>query len=170
MISTFNATRMRILATASALGLLLGAGFAGTAAAGPSHGGKPRNAQAQPHKPRPQGSYTRHTEVQRTGHGHTRSDTWTGQDGKSATRNAEVVNDRANQTRTRDVEWTGPNGQQATRTDVTQHTDSGYTRNSTATGPKGGTTERDVVATHDAQTGTWVKDVAVTRTPPPNGN
>ena len=165
MISIVNANRMRNLAAATALGLVLAAGLASPAQAGPSHHAKPRSMET--HKQRPAGNYTRHTEVQRTGHGHTRTDTWTGDNGKSATRQAEVVNDRANQTRTRDVQWTGPNGQQATRTDVTQRTPTGYTRDSIATGPNGGTAERNVVATHDAQSGTWIKDVSVKRTPPP---
>ncbi len=165
MTSTNHAIRMRSLTAATALGLVMTIGGSSLALANP---GKPRGTHAQAHKARPAGGYTHHTEVQRTEHGHTRSDTWTGDNGKSATRDAEVVNDRATQTRTRDVQWTGPNGQQATRTDVTQRTDNGYTRDSTATGPRGGTVERDVVATHDQGSGTWVKDVTVERTPPPH--
>jgi len=167
VISNLTTNRMRHLATVTALGLVMAAGIGGPAHADPARQAKPRGAHSQPQQQRPSGSYTRHTEVQRTDHGHTRSDTWTGENGKSATRNAEVVNDRAAQTRTRDVQWTGPNGQEATRTDVTQRTDSGYTRESTAVGPQGGTVTRDVVATHDASSGTWVKDVTVDRNPPP---
>jgi hypothetical protein len=154
-------------AAAAVLGLVLAACACGTAQAGTPHQAKPRGAHAQPQKSRPGGDYTRHTEVQRTDNGHTRTDTWTGENGKSATRQAEVVNDRAAQTRTRNVEWTGPAGQQATRTDVTQRTDDGYTRNTTAVGPKGATTTRDVVATHDPASGTWTKDVKVDHTPAP---
>ena len=156
-----NVSQRRALVVATALGLVMTIGVGNPADADPP---KVRGA----HQARPSGSFTRHTEVQRTEHGHTRNDTWTGENGKSTTRDAEVVNDRATQTRTRDVQWTGPDGQQATRTDVTQRTDDGYTRDSTATGPRGGTVERDVVATHDRQTGTWVKDVSVERTPPPS--
>ena len=162
MISTTNTLRMRRLAVAAALGLVLTLGSSDPALADP---GKPRSAQG--HKVRPAGSHTRHTEVQRTEHGHTRNDTWTGQHGQTVQRDAEVVNDRANHARTRDVQWTGPQGRQATRTDVTQRTDDGYTRDTTATGPKGGTVERGVVATRDRDAGTWVKDVTVERTPPP---
>lgn len=165
MTSTTNANRMRRLAVAGALGLVLTLGSSGPALAGP---GKPHASPA--HKARPAGSHTRHTEVQRTEQGHTRNDTWTGQNGRTVQRDAEVVNDRANQVRTRDVQWTGPQGRQATRTDVTQRTDDGYTRDSTATGPRGGTVERGVVATRDRDAGTWVKDVTVERTPPPRSN
>jgi len=169
MFPELNAKKMRGLAASTALGLVLAAGSGGNAHADPARTGQPRAMHPQAQKMRPQASYTHHTEVQRTEHGHTRSDTWTGDKGRTATRQAEVVNDPASKTRTRDVQWTGPNGQQATRTDVTQRTDNGYTRNSTATGPNGGTVERDVVATHDKATGTWVKDVTVDRNPPPPG-
>lgn len=157
MSSTATTSRLRPLAAAMALAALLTAGTISVAHADPHAGA---------HKARPRGDHTRHTVVRRTDHGHTRTDTWTGDAGRTATRQAEVVNDRANQTRTRDVEWTGPRGQQATRTDVTQRTANGYTRNTTVVGPKGGTTTRDVTATHDPASGTWVKDVQVEHTPP----
>jgi hypothetical protein len=166
MLSNLKSNRMRHLAAATALGLVLAAASGATAHADPAPG-KHRGAHAQPQEHRPDGSYTRHTEVQRTDHGHTRSDTWTGENGKSATRNAQVVNDRATRTRTREVQWTGPNGQEASRTDVTQRTENGYTRDSAAVGPNGGTVNRGVVATHDRESGTWVKDVTVDRNPPP---
>jgi hypothetical protein len=156
--------RMRAVAVAGTLGLALMAVTA-SADAGNGNAGKARHAQASAQKARSQGDYTRHSEVRRTDNGHTRNDTWTGTRG-TATRGATVVNDRENQTRTRNVEWTGPGGQQATRTDVTQRTETGYTRSSTATGPQGGTATRDVVATRDAESGSWTKDVTVERTPP----
>jgi hypothetical protein len=153
-----------VLASA-ALGLVLALTTAAPADAGNrgqhgSHGAQPTGSKA-----RPQGDHTRHTEVRRTENGRTRTDTWSGQRGTS-TRQADVSTDRDSQTRTRDVIWTGPNGQQGTRTDVTQRTDSGYTRNTTATGPRGGTTTRDVTAVRDPASDTWTKDVIVDRTPP----
>jgi hypothetical protein len=157
--------RLRAIAVAGTLGLTLMT-LAVPAGAGDGKPGKARQGHASAHKPRPQGDYTRHTEVRRTPNGHTRDDTWTGAQG-TATRSAEVVNDRENRKRTRDVTWSGPQGQQATRTDVTQRTDDGYTRNTVATGAQGGTATRDVVATHDAESGTWTRDVTVERTPPP---
>jgi hypothetical protein len=158
MSSTASALRQHRLAAATALATLLAVGAMSVAHADPHRAA---------HKARPHGDYTRHSEVQRTEHGHTRTDTWTGEAGRTTTRQAEVVNDRATQTRTRDVEWTGPRGQQATRTDVTQRTANGYTRDTTVVGPKGGTTTRDVTASRDPASHTWVKDVQVEHTPPP---
>jgi hypothetical protein len=151
------------LLASAALGLVLA-----VAAVTPADAGNrgQSGAQHSAQKQRPQGNHARHTEVRRTENGHSRTDTWTGERG-TATRQADVVNDAANRKRTREVKWTGPNGQQGTRTDVTQRIDNGYTRNSTATGPKGGTATRDVTAVRDPASGTWTKDVSVERTPPP---
>lgn len=164
--SSFN--RLRVVALSALLGLAVAA-VSMPADAGDGKSKRNRPAAGAQHQPRAQGDYTRHTQVNRTENGHTRTDTITSQRG-TATRHAEVVNDRARQTRTRNVEWTGPQGQQAHRTDVTQRTEDGYARNSTATGPNGGTATRDVVATRDPATGSWTKEVAVERTPPPAGD
>jgi hypothetical protein len=167
MQSTNKFNRLRAIALTGVLGFALAAtGLPAQARDGAS--GRTRAPGAQQPRPPRSGDYSRHTEVARTGDGHTRTDTWSNERG-TATREARVANDRAQQTRTRDVEWTGPQGQQAQRTDVTQRTGSGYTRQSTATGPQGGKTERNVEATRDAANGTWSKDVTVQRTPPANG-
>lgn len=158
--------RKHPLLASATLGLVLAMLVATPADAGNRGQNGAQRAQHASQKQRPQGDYTRHTEVRRTDNGHVRTDTWTGERG-TATRQAEVVNDAANRKRTREVKWTGPDGQQRTRTEVTQRTDNGYTRNSTATGPKGGTATRDVTAVRDPATGTWTKDVSVERTPPP---
>jgi hypothetical protein len=120
----------------------------------------------------PRGDVTRHTEHARTQHartqdGRTRHDEVTGPQGRSATRDATVVNDREAGTHTRDVVATGPNGRQATRHDVAQRTADGHARGSTVTLPDGRTATRDVTATHDPATGTVVKDVNVDRAPAP---
>jgi hypothetical protein len=91
--------------------------------------------QRQP-SARPQGSYSHQTQVQRTASGHTRSDTWTNAEGRSASRNATVVNDKDAGTRTRDVQRQGPEGQ---------------------------TTTRNATGTYDPGTKTWTKDVSVNR-------
>jgi hypothetical protein len=170
MTSKMARSRRHDLILATAIGLALIAGPMATADAGDrGQRAGARSAPTHAQKHRPQGDYNRHTEVRRTDNGYTRSDRWTGERG-TTTRQATVVNDRTTQTRSRNVEWTGPQGQQATRTDLTQRTDSGYTRQSTATGPKGGSSTRDVIATRDATTGTWTKDVMVDRTPPPSGD
>jgi len=85
---------------------------------------------------RPSGSYSQQTQVQRTASGHTRSDTWTSGDGRIASRNTTVVNDKAAGTRTRDVQRQGPEGQ---------------------------ITTRNTTAVYDASTKTWTKDVSVNR-------
>ena len=112
---------------------------------------------------RPGGSHTHQTQVQRTASGHTRSDTWTSADGRTASRNATVVKDKAAGTRTRDVQRQGPEGQTATRHEETQRTESGYTRNSTATNAEGQTTTRNTTAIYDPGTKTWTRDVSVNR-------
>lgn len=110
----------------------------------------------------PRGDFTHRVERQRTDTGHTRSDTWTNANGRTATRDATVVNDRDAGTRTRDVEWTGPNGRTAERHDLTTRTDNGYTRESTFTGPAGQTTTRDATVVHDREAGTRTRDVTTT--------
>ena len=129
----------------------------GVGAAEAGHKGQ-RQASQRAH-----GSYSHQTQVQRTDNGHTRSDTWTDAEGRTASRNATVVNDKAAGTRTRDVERQGPEGQTATRHDETQRTENGYTRNSTATNAQGQTTNRTATASYDPSTQTWSRDVAVNR-------
>jgi hypothetical protein len=118
--------------------------------------------QRQPGQ-RPHGDYSHQTQVQRTANGHTRSDTWTNAEGRSASRNATAVNDKEAGTRTRDVQRQGPEGNTATRHDETQRTESGYTRNSTATNAQGQTATRNATATFDPSTKTWTRDVSVNR-------
>ena len=142
MTRTLAHTRLTALAATTALGLLLASIAVPTAEAANRGQGATRKGSASAQVQRPRGDYTRHTERQRTGNGHTRTDTWTSDRG-TATRTTEIVNDRANQTRTRSVD---------------------------STGPQGGTQSRDVVTTRDPATGTWTKDVTVDRTPPPAGN
>jgi hypothetical protein len=115
----------------------------------------------------PRGDYQRHTERARTENGHVRRDTWTGAGGRSATRDATVVRDREAGTRTREATTTLPGGRTRSTSDVTTRTDDGYVRETTLVKPNGATLERDVVATRDAETGRWTKDVAVDRTPAP---
>ena len=100
---------------------------------------------AQPH--------TRTTERQRTETGHTRTDTWTSADGKSATRNAVVTNDRDAGTRTRNVDYTGPNGGTSSVDNVRTRTDDGFTRSTTATNKDGETATRDLTVSRDKEAG-----------------
>jgi hypothetical protein len=119
-----------------------------------------RSAGAQRQAPR--GDYTRHTERTRTDAGHVRRDTWTGADGRSATRDATVVNDRHNRQRTRDVAWQGPEGRTATRRDETTRTDDGYARRSTMTNAQGATITRDASVANDRAAGTRTREASTT--------
>lgn len=114
----------------------------------------------------PRGEATRHTERARTENGRTRHDEWTGSRGRSASRDATVVNDRDAGTHTRDVVATGPNGRQATRQDTVQRTGDGYTRDSTVTLPDGRTATRDATVVNDREAGTRTRDAVTTG---PNG-
>jgi hypothetical protein len=125
-----------------------------------------RHAQGAGAQHAPRGDYTRHTERTRTDDGHTRHDEITNGAGKTATRDASVVNDRAAGTRTRDVVATGPQGKTATRQDVTQRTENGYTRDSVVTGPNGKTATRNATVARDKEAGTVSRDVVTTG---PNG-
>ncbi len=106
-------------------------------------------AAAKQARPAAAGSYTRHTERHRTDNGYTRRDTVTTADGRSATRDVVVVNDRATGIRIREGVVTGPGGRTATNSTVTQRTENGYTRGSTKTGPEGKSVTRDVQASCD---------------------
>src|SRR5262245_2542292 len=94
------------------------------------------------HPPRATQPHTRTTERQRTDNGHTRTDTWTGANGRTATRDAVVSNDREAGTRTRNVDYTGPNGKTSSVDSVRTRTDDGFTRNTTATNAEGKTATR----------------------------
>ena len=150
--------------------LALAVGLAGIVtialAAAPAHAAARGGHAAARSGAHPRGDYTHQTERAKTDDGHKREDTWTNGEGKTATRDAKVVNDRENGTRTRDVDWQGPNGKTATREDVTQRTPDGYTRDSTFTGPNGKTATRDATVVRDKDAGTMSRDVVETG---PNG-
>ena len=112
-------------------------------------------------RPAAGGSWTRQTTNTRTENGHTRHDQVTGANGKTATHDAVIVNDRANGTRTRDDTWTGPNGGSGSAHTDAQRSDNGYTSNTTATNAKGETATRSVTVTRDASTGTVTRDADV---------
>jgi hypothetical protein len=113
-------------------------------------------------RPAPQRWESKHVEHRRTDNGHQHNTTWTGKDGKTATREATVARDKEAGTRTRDVTYTGPDGATRTVNDVTTRTDDGYTR-ATTTGPQGNTTTRTVVGSYDEESDTWTRDITVDR-------
>ncbi len=129
-----------------ALAIMLLAGTAALARDAPRPRGVNAARATQPH--------TRTTERQRTENGRTRTDTWTGPNGKTATRNAEVTNDREAGTRTREVDYTGPNGKTASVDSVRTRTDDGFTRTTTATNAQGETATRTLDVSRNAETGT----------------
>lgn len=119
-----------------------------------------RDAQRQrgSNPPRATQPHTRTTERQRTENGHTRTDTWSGADGRTATRDAVVTHDRDAGTRTRDVDYTGPNGRNASVDSVRTRTDDGFTRNTTATNAEGKTATRDLTVARDKEAGTVTRE------------
>jgi hypothetical protein len=118
---------------------------------------------ARPQRPQvPRGDYSRHTEVQRAGNGHTSHSTVTGANGRSATRDSTVVNDRAAGTRTRDTTHTGPEGRTRTVNDVTTRTDDGHTRQTTYTDAQGRTATREATVVNDRDAGIRTRDVTYT--------
>jgi hypothetical protein len=112
--------------------------------------GKPQRGANAPRVTQP---HTRTTERQRTENGHTRSDTWTRADGKSATRDAVVTRDREAGTRTREADYTGPNGQSASVDSVRTKTEDGFSRSTTITNPQGETATRDLTVSRDKDAG-----------------
>ena len=110
----------------------------------------------------PRGEWSRHTEVQRTETGHTSRSTRTGENGKTATRDANVVNDREAGTRTRDVTYTGSEGKTRTVNDVTQRTEDGHTRTTTVTDAQGRTATRAAEVTRDESDHTSTRVVTYT--------
>ncbi len=119
-----------------------------------------RNAARPPQVPR--GDRSRHTEVQRTDNGHASHSTVTGRDGRTATRDSTVVNDRDAGTRTRDTTYTGPDGRTRTVNDLTTRTDDGHARHTTYTDAQGRTATRDATVVNDREAGTRTRDVTYT--------
>jgi len=106
--------------------------------------------------------HTRTTERQLTDTGHTRTDTWTGADGRTATRDAVVTNDREAGTRTRNVDYSGPNGNTASVDSVRTRTDDGFTRSTTVTNGQGETATRDLSVARDKEAGTVTREANYT--------
>jgi hypothetical protein len=90
------------------------------------------------------GSWSRSSTVQRTPSGHTRQDRWRSRDGKTATRNTTVVNDRAAGLRSVDATTTGFNGRTTTVSSDAQRTGDGYVRDLTRTLPTGRVNQRSI--------------------------
>lgn len=146
---TKSGARSMTIVTTMAVAMLLASGVAGA-----------RDTQRQrgANTPRATQPHTRTTERQRTENGHTRHDTWTGPDGKTATRDAVVTNDREAGTRTREVDYTGPNGNTASVDTVRTKTDDGFTRSTTITNAQGETATRDLTVKRDKNSDTVTRE------------
>lgn len=132
-----NATRIAAVTALSAT-LLLGAALSNDAYAGDRGKQKARATQAQGKQ------WTRTTTAQRTPDGRTSRSTVTRNDGKVATRDTVVVNDRAAGTRSVDATTTGFNGRTTTYSSDAQRTETGYTRDVSRTLPDGQVNQHSV--------------------------
>jgi hypothetical protein len=162
---SIHRTKVRIIGSKFILGLgiAVGASLAMPALAAGAHAGAHNGARAGAGAgAHPGHSYTRTTQSQRTANGHTSHSTRTDAQGRTATRDATVANDKATGTRTKDVTYTGKDGATRTADTTTQRTDSGYTRDTTYTDKNGNTATREADVTVDRAAGTRSKDVTYT--------
>lgn len=125
-----HTARIAAVAALSAT-LFLGAAVVSDAHAGDRGKQKARATQAQGKQ------WTRTTTAQRTPTGRTSHSDVVRNDGKVATRDTIVVNDRAAGTRSVDSIATGFNGRTTTYSSDAQRTDTGYTREVSRTRPDG---------------------------------
>jgi hypothetical protein len=105
------------------------------------------------------GSYTQTTQTQRTANGHTSYTVRTDAQGRTATRDATVVNDKDSGTSTKDVTFTGKDGQMRTADTTTQKTADGHTSSTTLTDAQGRTSTREATVVNDKGAGTRDRDV-----------
>lgn len=104
----------------------------------------------------------RQTEQQATDKGFKRNTTVTNDQGQTATRQVEVVNDKDAGVRTRTMTGTTFDGKTVSGQSVTTRTDDGFTRQDSFTGPNGQTSTRQVDVSRDAEAGTVTKNVTTT--------
>lgn len=105
-----------------------------------------------------QGNWTRTSERQRTDNGWTRSDRWQGANGKEATRDVSVVNDKEAGKRSRSVDWTGPNGGTRSMDRETTRTENGRTTQATVTNANGQTATRETSVVNDKEAGVRTRE------------
>jgi hypothetical protein len=157
-----NASNRRPFLLSATLGMALA--LSAFAALQPAMAGdRAQGSRAQRAHHVPTGDYQRHTVRQRTANGHRTDTTLTDAQGRQATRATTVTRNAEARSRTVDTQWTDFEGRTASSRSVTQRTDDGYTTNTSYVNRNGEPGSRSVVATHDAATNTWVKDVTVDR-------
>ncbi len=146
------------LAAVAALGVTL---FFAGAVLPEAHAGNDgkHKARATQGKHSTQGTWTRTTTGQRTDTGRQRSTVVTRDDGKVATRDTTVVNDRAAGTRSVDSTATGFNGRTTTYSSDAQRTENGYTRDVSRTLPDGQVNSRAIDVACDKAARSCTKNV-----------
>jgi hypothetical protein len=130
-------TRLATIAAVSA-GLFFASALTTEAEAGKGSKQHARAGQGQ------NGQWSRSTSTQRTPTGRMTNSTVTRGDGKTATRDTVVVNDRAAGTRSVDSTATGFNGRSTTYSSDAQRTATGYTQDVTRTLPNGQVNQHSV--------------------------
>ncbi|MDO8331838.1 MAG: hypothetical protein Q7T36_15335 [Fluviicoccus sp.] len=102
------------------------------------------------------------TQQQVTDNGFKRQTVLTNDQGQTATKNVEVINDKEAGTHTRTMTGTTFNGKPVSGQSVTTKTDDGFTRQDNFTGPNGQTRTRAVDLSADKEAGTVTKTVTTT--------
>lgn len=92
------------------------------------------------------------TDQQVTDNGFKRKTVLTDSQGRTATRDVDVSNDKSAGTRTRTVEGTTFSGKSYSGESVVKKTDDGYTRHDSFTNPEGKTSTRDVTVSKEGDT------------------
>lgn len=92
------------------------------------------------------------TDQQATDNGFKRKTVLTDSQGRTATRDVDVSNDKSTGTRTRTVDGTTFSGKTYSGESVVKKTDDGYTRHDSFTNPEGRTSTRDVTVSKDGDT------------------
>ena len=95
----------------------------------------------------------------KTDDGFTRSTTVTNAQGQTATRDLTVTRDKESDTVTREANYSTFDGRSGSMSDVIQHTDEGFSRETTRTTPNGETHTRSVEVSCDKDVGKCVKQV-----------
>lgn len=150
---------MTRVATIAAVGASLFLAGAFTAEAEAGNGGRQQARTAQGTAQGHHGQWTRSTTTQRTPTGRMSNSTVTRGDGRTATRDTVVVNDRAAGTRSVDSTATGFNGRTTTYSSDAQRTATGYTRDVMRTLPNGQVNQHGVEVACDKAAQSCTKTV-----------
>lgn len=95
----------------------------------------------------------------RSGNTISRKSVTTGNQGNSVVRETGGAWDSQTKTWNKNATTTGPNGKSIKKSSTATRTNNGYAKESTVTGPQGGSAGRSVEGAWDAETQTWTKTV-----------